>query len=58
MSTPHEVEYALTFYGDRVMSKDETPQAAAQKVVYMVLVIIVVCALVSYWNKKKRNGRR
>lgn len=58
MSTPHEVEYALTFYGDRVMQKDETPQAAAQKVVYMVFVIVAVCAFVSYLNKKKRNGRR
>ena len=58
MSTPHEVEYALTFYGDRVMSKDETPQAAAQKVVYMVFVIVAVCGLVSFINKKKRNGRR
>lgn len=58
MSTPHEVEYKLTFYGDRVMDKDETPQAAAQKVVYMVFVIVAVCVLVSYMNKKKRNGRR
>lgn len=58
MSTPHEVEYTLTFYGDQVMSKDETPQAAAQKVVYMVFVIVAICVFVSYINKKKRNGRR
>lgn len=58
MSTPHEVEYTLTFYGDQVMSKDETPQAAAQKVVYMVFIIVAICVFVSYINKKKRNGRR
>lgn len=58
MSTPHEVEYTLTFYGDRMMSKDETPQAAAQKVVYMVCIIVALCVFVSYINKKKRNGRR
>lgn len=58
MSTPHEVEYALTFYGDRVMSKDETPQAAAQKVVYMVILVVTVCALVSFMNKRKRNSRK
>lgn len=58
MSTPHEVEYSLIFYGDRVMSKDETPQAAAQKVVYMVILIVAVCILVSWINKRKRNRRR
>ena len=58
MSTPHEVDYVLTFYGDRIMSRDETPQAAAQKVVYMVLVIVAVCVLVSFMNKRKRNRKR
>lgn len=58
MSAPHEVEYQLTFYGERVMEKGETPQAAAQKVVYMVALIVAVCILTSWLNKRKRNGRR
>lgn len=58
MSTPHEISYQLTFDLEGVMSKSETPQAAAQKVVYMVFLIILVCIVVSWVNKRKRMGRR
>lgn len=58
MSTPHEITYQLIFDLEGVMSKSETPQAAAQKVVYMVFLIILVCMVVSYVNKRKRMGRR
>lgn len=58
MSTPHEITYQLTFDLEGVMSKSETPQAAAQKVVFMVFIIILVCAGVSFINKRKRMGRR
>ncbi len=56
MSTPHEIEYQLIFYGEGVMSKNQTPQAAARRVVYMVFAIMLVCALVSYLNKRKRRS--
>lgn len=56
MSTPHEVEYSLTFHADEIMSKNQTPQAAAQRVVYMVILIVAVCAIVSFINKKRRNS--
>lgn len=56
MSTPHEVEYSLTFHADEIMSKNQTPQAAAQRVVYMVIAIVAVCAVVSFVNKKRRNS--
>lgn len=56
MSTPHEIKYTLTFHMDGIVSKDQTPQAAAQKVVYMVLLIIAVCIIVSFVNKKRRNS--
>lgn len=56
MSTPHEITYQLTFDLEGVMSKNQTPQAAAQRVVYMVIVIILICAVVSYINKKRRMG--
>jgi len=55
MSTPHEVEYALTFYTDEIMSKNQTPQAAAQRVVYMVIAIVSVCIVVSFVTKRRRN---
>jgi hypothetical protein len=57
MSTPHEIEYTLTFLSDSVMSKNATPQAAAQRMVYMVFLIMAVCALVSFLSKRKRNRR-
>ncbi len=56
MSTPHEITYQLIFHGDGIMSKNQTPQAAARRVVYMVFAIMLVCALVSYINKRKRRG--
>lgn len=56
MSTPHEIKYTLTFHQDGIVSKDQTPQAAAQRVVYMVILIIAVCILVSFVNKKRRNS--
>lgn len=56
MSTPHEIEYTLTFHSDEIISKDQTPQAAAQKMVYMVILIIAVCIIVSFINKKRRNS--
>lgn len=56
MSTPHEITYQLIFHGDAIMSKNQTPQAAARRVVYMVFAIMLVCALVSYLNKRKRRS--
>lgn len=58
MSVPHEVEYTLIFDIDSITDKGNTPQAAAQKVVYMAVAICIVCALVSVWNKKRRNSVR
>ena len=58
MSTPHEVEYTLVFHGDDIMSTDDTPQAAAKKVVCMALGIAAVCGLVSWIRERKRRVRR
>ena len=55
MSTPHEIAYQLIFHGEGIMSKNQTPQAAARRVVYMVFAIVLVCILVSYWNKRRRR---
>lgn len=57
MSVPHEIEYEMTFHSDGIISKDQTPQAAAQRMVYMVILIIAVCIIVSV-VKKRRNSRR
>ena len=56
MSTPHEVDYTLTFHSDSIMSADQTPQAAAKRVVIMVILIIAVCGIVSFVSKKRRNS--
>lgn len=54
MSTPHEITYQLTFDLEGVMSKNQTPQAAAKRVVYMVILIILLCVAVSFVNKRKK----
>ena len=56
MSVPHEIAYELTFDMEGVMSKNQTPQAAAKRVVYMVIIIILVCIVVSFINKRRRMG--
>ncbi len=58
MSTPHEITYQLTFLSEGIMSRNQTPQAAAQRMVYMVFVIIGICAVVSFVSKKRRNAGR
>lgn len=57
MSTPHEIEYTLTFDSESIMDKSATPQEAAKRVVYMVLIIIAACIAVSIINKKRRNRK-
>lgn len=57
MSVPHEVEYALTFYSEGIMSRSETPQVQAQKVVCMALLIVAVCAAVSYMKRRRKSVR-
>lgn len=57
MSVPHEVEYALTFYSEGIMSRSETPQVQAQKVVCMALLIVAVCAVVSYMKRRRKSVR-
>ncbi len=58
MSTPHEVEYTLIFDSDSITSKSQTPQAAAQRVVYMAIAIIAVCAVVSIIKKRRRYSAK
>ncbi|MCD8195819.1 MAG: hypothetical protein LUE24_01380 [Lachnospiraceae bacterium] len=58
MSTPHEVEYTLIFDSDSITSKSQTPQAAAQRVVYMAIAIIAVCAVVSIVKKRRRYSAK
>lgn len=53
MSVPHEVEYTLTLSPDDIMAGNQTPQAAAQRVVYMAFAIIAVCAVVSLVKKRR-----
>lgn len=54
MSVPHEIEYTLTLSPDEIMAGSETPQAQAQRVVYMAFAIIALCAVVSLIKKRRR----
>lgn len=56
MGTPHEITYTLTFYPDRIMGINETPQARARYSVYVALGIVGLCILVS--NLQKREKRK
>lgn len=58
MSTPHEVDYELTFQADSIMDKGQTPQAAAQRVVYMVIAIVAVCLIVPAITKRRKKRRK
>lgn len=58
MSTPHEIEYTLTFHGDEIMDKGPTPQEAAKRVVCMVILIVLVCAVVSFVSNKRKNSAK
>lgn len=58
MSVPHEIEYKLIFHADEIMDKGQTPQEAAKRVVYMVFLIVIVCAVVSFISNKKRNAAK
>lgn len=57
MGTPHEVNYSLTFYRSGIMGANETPQARARYSVYMAIAIIVVCMLVSQFQKRSRKKK-
>ncbi len=55
MSEPHEIEYTMTLHPNEIMAGDETPQAAAQRVVYMAFAIIALCIGVSFVKKRRRK---
>ncbi|MCC8162473.1 MAG: hypothetical protein LIO86_04720 [Lachnospiraceae bacterium] len=55
MSTPHEVEYTLVFDSESITSSDQTPQAAAQRVVYTAIAIIAVCMGVGLTRRMERQ---
>lgn len=55
MSVPHEINYTLTFYSDKIMNASETPQARARYSVYMAVAIIVFCMAVSAVKKRQKR---
>ena len=55
MGTPHEIEYELTFYTDSLTSKDNLPQEAAKKVIWIALGIIVIGGILNAVVKRNFN---
>ena len=56
MGTPHEVNYALTFYSESIGSTSQMPREAAKRVVIMALIIIVGGGILNrYVNKRKKK---
>ncbi len=55
MGTPHEVEYALTFYSDTIGPKSQLPQEAAKRVVIIALAIILGGGVLNHYVNKKRR---
>lgn len=56
MGTPHEVNYAFTFYSESIGSTSQMPQEAAKRVVFMAAIIIVVGGILNRClNKKKKR---
>lgn len=53
MGTPHEIEYALTFYSDSVAGKAELPKEQAKKVIWIAIAIIVFGGILNYFVKKE-----
>ena len=57
MGTPHEIDYTLTFYSDKIMGANETPQARARYSVYIAIGIVILCMAVSRVQKMRRNRK-
>lgn len=55
MGTPREVQYTLTFYQDSIGGKEQLPQEAAKRVVFVAILIIIGGGILNYYVKKKRS---
>lgn len=55
MGTPHEIAYAVTFYGDSIAPKSQLPQEAAKKVLGTAAVIIFLGGILNHFVNKRRN---
>lgn len=55
MGSPVEVHYQFMFYQESVGSKNELPQEAAKRVLWVAFAIIVVGGILNYLVKKKRG---
>lgn len=55
MGNPVEVHYQFLFYQDSIGSKNELPQEAAKRVLYVAFAIIIIGGLLNYILKKKNS---
>ena len=55
MGTPHEVNYAITFFSNSIGSTSQMPKEAAKRVIFMALFIIIAGGILNRRvNKKKK----
>lgn len=55
MSTPHEIEYQLTFYSEEITSGHQLFGTPAQKAIAAGFLAAAVCVLILFVFRKKRN---
>ena len=56
MGTPHEVEYAFTFYSNSIGAKSQMPQEAAKRVVAVAAIIIVGGGILNHIVKRRKRA--
>lgn len=54
MGSPVEVHYQFLFYQESIGSKNELPQEAAKRVLWVAFAIIVIGGILNYIVKRKR----
>ncbi len=55
MGEPVEIEYTLMFYRESIGTKDQIPQEAAKKVLFIGAAILISGGVLNYFIKKKRK---
>ena len=55
MGEPMEIQYTLTFYEQSIGAKDQIPQEAAKKVLYLAAAIILLGGVLNWVVKKRRK---
>lgn len=58
MSTPHEVEYTLTFYEDSVISSDASAWSVGKIICLIVVILMAGAAVYSMFRLVQKRGKK